>query len=102
MTLIVVGSSYYNKVGGSGINTRMGAQVLVQSCAFESTKKAITSDDSKETGSAIVEDIALGGSTNTAPQGNLTAAAVPYKYSLMGSANVKSAVVTSAGQTLSF
>lgn len=44
----------------------------------------------------------LGGESNTAPTGTLTASSMPYSYSLLGSANVVSAVVGTAGATLSF
>ncbi|KAH8910389.1 putative pectate lyase B [Coniochaeta sp. PMI_546] len=94
-------NNYFYKLGDSGINTRMGAQLLVQSSVFEaSATKAIESADSDTTGYATVSDVNLGGSTNTAPSGSLTS--VPYTYSLLGSANVKSSVTTNAGQKLSF
>lgn len=44
----------------------------------------------------------LGIGTNTAPVGKLTPSSMPYSYSLLGSANVKAAVVGTAGATLSF
>lgn len=93
-------NNYYADVETSGINTRMGAQVLVESTAFSNVKKAITSADSDETGTAAVNDIDLGGSTNDAPTGS--AFSVSYKYTLLGSSKVKSSVVGSAGSTLSF
>jgi pectate lyase len=45
-----------------------------------------------------VKDVDLGGSTNDAPSGSLS---VPYSYSVVGSANAKSANANS-GATLSF
>lgn len=93
-------NSYYVDVTTSGINTRMGAQVLVESTTFENVKKAITSQDSDETGTAAVNDVDLGDSTNDAPTGS--AFTLPYEYSLVGSANAQSAVTSSAGNTLSF
>jgi len=79
----------------------MGAQLLVQSSVFESSaSKAIESADSDTTGYAVVSDVSLGGSANTAPAGSLTS--VPYTSSLLGSANVKSSVTANAGQKLSF
>ncbi|CAJ2505689.1 Uu.00g130830.m01.CDS01 [Anthostomella pinea] len=94
-------NSYYDGMIDSGINTRMGAQLLVESSVFEdSATKAIFSDDSDETGYAVIDDVDLGGSTNTAPAGTLTS--VPYSYTLLGSGSVKSSVVASAGQTLTF
>jgi pectate lyase len=96
----VMTSSYFSHLAGSGINTRMGAQLLVQSCVFDSTKRAITSNDSNDTGYATVEDVSLGGSTDDAPKGNMSIASVPYKFTLLGSAKVKEAVVKTAGQTM--
>lgn len=47
-------------------------------------------------------DVDLGGATNTAPVGTLTASSMPYTYSLLGSANVIKSVVGVAGATLTF
>ncbi|KAK6846167.1 pectate lyase B [Apiospora arundinis] len=94
-------NNYYNKVLSTGINTRMGAQLLVESSVFENSgKKAIFSQDSDVTGYAVVNDVNLGGSDNTAPKGTLTS--VPYSYSKLGSGSVKSSVMANAGQKLSF
>lgn len=79
----------------------MGAQLLVQSSVFDSSAtKAIESVDSDDTGYAVVSDVNLGGSTNSAPKGSL--ASVPYSYALLGSSNVKSSVTANAGQKLGF
>ncbi|KAG6358281.1 hypothetical protein INS49_014165 [Diaporthe citri] len=88
----------------TGVNTRMGAQALVQSTVFENSgKKAVFTESSDADGYAVVIDTIFGGeSANTAPQGTLTASSPPYTYSLLGSANVKAAVTKEAGQTLSF
>ncbi|KAI5918171.1 pectate lyase [Camillea tinctor] len=94
-------NSYYEQILDSGINTRMGAQLLIESTVFaNSGTKAILSQDSDETGYAVVKDVDLGGSTNSAPEGTLTS--VPYEYTLLGSANVKAAVAGVVGQTLTF
>lgn len=84
----------------TGINTRMGAELLVESCAFSGVSKAIESADSDTVGYATVNDIDLGDGTNTASAGSLST--VPYTYTLLGSAKVKSSVTSNAGQTLSF
>ncbi len=85
----------------SAINTRLGAQVLVESTVFESCgDDAIYFADSDTTGYAVTNDVTLGGSTNTAPKGSLTS--VPYSYSLLGSGSTKSSVTSSAGANLSF
>lgn len=83
----------------TGINTRMGAEVLVESCAFSGVEKAIESADSDTVGYATVNDVDLGDGTNTADAGSLSS--VPYDYTLLGSESVKSSVTSKAGQTLS-
>ncbi|KAF5674557.1 pectate lyase B [Fusarium heterosporum] len=93
-------NNYYEDISVTGVNSRMGAEVLVESSAFENAKKALISKDSKQTGSISVNDVNLGGSTNDAPKGSISKADIPYKYSLVGSSKVKSAVVGVAGSTL--
>jgi pectate lyase len=93
-------NNYYENVQLTGVNTRMGAQVLVQSSAFVNSPVAITSRDSKEVGYATVSDVNLGGGKNEAPQGSLSS--VPYSYSLLGSGSVASTVPRQAGAILSF
>lgn len=94
-------NSYYQGVATSGINTRMGAQVLVQSSAFaNSNEKAIFFADSKETGFAVAEDVALGGSQNTPPTGYLTSSSLPYRILGIGSGSAAGAVPGQAGQRL--
>ncbi|KAK2016240.1 pectate lyase [Colletotrichum eremochloae] len=94
-------NNYYNKLLASGINSRMGAQVLVQSTAFtNSPAKAIFFADSKQTGFAVAEDVSLGGSQNSAPKGTLTSASLPYKIAAIGSSKVASTIPGTAGQKL--
>ncbi|GAP86855.1 putative pectate lyase [Rosellinia necatrix] len=93
-------NSYYSNVN-TAVNTRQGAQLLIESTVFENNgDKAIYFADSDVTGYAVTRDVSLGGSTNSAPTGTLTS--VPYSYSLLGSANTKSSVRANAGQKLSF
>ncbi|KAL0941425.1 pectate lyase [Colletotrichum truncatum] len=96
-------NQYYNSMD-TGLNSRMGAQALIQSSLFENVgKKAIFSESSKEVGYVVAIDVTLTGeSANTAPVGKLTASSPPYAYSLLGSGNVKAAVTKEAGQTLGF
>ncbi|TQN66864.1 Pectate lyase B [Colletotrichum shisoi] len=93
-------NNYEENIDTSGVNTRMGAQVLIESSFFSGVKKAITSIDSKTTGSATVVDVDLGNSTNDAPKGTFTKP--EYSYTKLGAAKVKAAVTASAGQTLKF
>lgn len=93
-------NSYYEggSVGDTAINTRMGAQTLVESNVFVDIKDPLTSQFSKEEGYAVENDNDFGSAKNSAPAGTLKS--VPYKYTLLGSKNVKAAVVGKAGQTL--
>lgn len=69
----------------------------MQSNVFVGSTNPLYSTDA---GYAVATDNDFGGGSNEALAGTLTS--VPYSYSLLGSANVKAAVVGSAGQTLSF
>lgn len=89
-------NSYFLDVS-DGINTRDGAQVLVESNTFVGSKKPLYSTDD---GYAVANDNDFGDGENDAEKGTLTT--VPYKYTLLGSGKVKSAVVGTAGQTLTF
>lgn len=86
------------------MNTRMGAQALVQSSVFENSgKKMVYTESSASDGYAVVIDTVFGGqSANTAPQGTLSASSFTYPYTLLGSANVKASVLANAGQKLAF
>ncbi|CAL3972082.1 unnamed protein product [Diplocarpon coronariae] len=92
--------NHYSKTSSTGVNTRMGAEVLVESAVFEGIARAIESADSSTVGFATVHDVDLGQGTNTVGPSSLTKA--PYEYALLGSKNVVSSVTTSAGQTLKF
>lgn len=96
-------NNYYN-AQDTGVNTRMGAQVLVQSTVFENSgKKMVYTESSASDGYAVVVDTIFGGeSANTAPAGKLTTSSFPYSYTALGSANVKASVTKEAGQTLGF
>ncbi|KAM0276052.1 hypothetical protein ACHAQH_007138 [Verticillium albo-atrum] len=96
-------NTYYDTMD-TGLNSRMGAQALIQSSYFENVgTKAIFSESSKEIGYVVAQDVVLTGkSQNQAQVGTMTASTPPYSYKLLGSANVKAAVVGEAGQTLTF
>ncbi|KAI7547188.1 putative pectate lyase [Hortaea werneckii] len=102
MPLLRFGTAHvFNSVfdgGSTAVNTRMGAQALVESSVFTNVERAILSIDSKEVGYAVSRDVILNGATDEAPRGTLTS--VPYSYSVLGSANVVNAVVGEAGNTL--
>jgi pectate lyase len=93
-------NNYYENVLSSAVDTRDGAQVLVESNVFVKAKKPVASLYSDDQGYAVVKDNDFGGEKNEAPAGTLTK--VPYTYTALGSAKVKAAVVGTAGNTLKF
>lgn len=86
-------NNYWDTMG-DGVRTRAGAQLLIESSVFENTNDDVIAKG----GFAVVRDVDLGVGTNEAPEGTLKS--VPYKYDVLGSGNVKSAVVGVAGATL--
>lgn len=93
-------NSYFDG-GESAVNTRMGAQALVESSVFVDVKDPVTSRFSKEVGYAVINDSDLGSGSNeyAAPEGTLTS--VPYDYELVGSSSLQSALEGTVGNTLS-
>ncbi|KAF7585509.1 hypothetical protein BBP40_010795 [Aspergillus hancockii] len=89
-------NNYYLDVS-DGINTRQGAQLLVEGNKFDGSKKPLYSTDG---GYAVAKDNDFGSGQNTAPTGTLTS--VPYSYDLIAASAVKAAVDGTAGQTLTF
>lgn len=92
--------NHYAENSSTGVNTRIGAQLLIESAVFSGIEKAIESADSETVGYAVVNDVDLGEGTNTVEAGTLKS--VPYEYELLGSKNTKASVTSTAGQTLSF
>ncbi|CCO32841.1 hypothetical protein BN14_06904 [Rhizoctonia solani AG-1 IB] len=89
-------NNYFTNVN-DGINTRVGAELLVQNNVFENVGKPLYSIDN---GYANASGNDFGGKSNTAPTTSWTA--VGYSYSLTATSAVKSAVNSNAGATLSF
>ncbi|KAH7392788.1 pectate lyase-like protein [Pyrenochaeta sp. MPI-SDFR-AT-0127] len=90
-------NNYYENVS-DGINTRQGAQLLVQNNVFSGSKKALYSTNS---GFAVESGNDFGGAKSTAEKGTLTKA--PYEVAnLLAASAVKAAVVGTAGATLKF
>ncbi|KAJ7247062.1 pectate lyase [Mycena rebaudengoi] len=80
-----------------GINTRDGAQLLVENNVWTGTDKPLYSTDA---GFAVATGNDFGGATNTAPVGTFTKP--PYTYTKLAATAVRAAVVGTAGQTLAF
>lgn len=96
-------NSFYENVV-DGINTRMGANILLESSVFEGAERAVFSDGSSEPGFATVHDVVLGTSSNTAPSGNMTSGSLlyPYNHYIWETDKVKDSVLLYAGQVLEF
>jgi pectate lyase len=95
-------NNYWDTILTSGVNCRMDAQVLVQSSAFTNAdERAIFFADSDYTGYAVVDDVDLGGSENSVPEGTLTPDSLPYAaIEALGSGAVAGTVPGQAGQRL--
>ncbi|KFY07692.1 hypothetical protein V492_06910 [Pseudogymnoascus sp. VKM F-4246] len=89
-------NSYFSEVGDA-INTRDGAQVLVESNVFSGVSKPLYSTDA---GYAVENDNDFGDGANNALAGTLTS--VPYSYELLGSGAVQAAIEGKVGNNLSF
>ncbi|KFY28183.1 hypothetical protein V493_03061 [Pseudogymnoascus sp. VKM F-4281 (FW-2241)] len=89
-------NSYFSECG-DGINTRQGAEVLVESNVYAGIKKPLYSTDA---GFAVENDNDFGEGENTALAGTLTS--VPYEYELLGSGAVQAAIEGKVGNNLSF
>jgi pectate lyase len=101
ITTMVSFSSYFSALILNyyfpGINTRDGAQLLVENNVFVGQDKPLYSTDE---GFAIANGNDFGDGTNTAPEGTLTS--VPYPYTLLDVSAVESTVTGGAGATLSW
>ncbi|CAE6439967.1 unnamed protein product [Rhizoctonia solani] len=80
-----------------GINTRVGAELLVQNNVFESVSKPLYSTDN---GYANASGNDFGGASNTAL--TTTWSSVGYSYTLTATTSVKAYVNSNAGAKLSF
>lgn len=81
-----------------GINSRQGAQVLVENNVFYNSTLPLYSVDGL--GFAVARGNEFGIGNDSAPTGTL--AKMPYTYELLDTDKVKDAVVAKAGQTLEF
>ncbi|CAE6359133.1 unnamed protein product [Rhizoctonia solani] len=89
-------NNYFTDVN-DGINTRVGAELLVQNNVFENVGKPLYSTDN---GYANASGNDFGGKSNSAPPTSWSA--VGYSYSLTETSSVKSTVNSNAGAILSF
>ncbi|KAG9221504.1 hypothetical protein CCMSSC00406_0009493 [Pleurotus cornucopiae] len=90
-------NSVYNDIPTSAINSRMGAQLLVENNVFNNVNLAVVTDlDSDLEGYAIERGNVFSGTTTTriTQVGSLSP---PYSYSLDSTANLASIVANGAG-----
>ncbi|KAI5847513.1 putative pectate lyase [Tricharina praecox] len=87
-------NNYFLSVN-DGINTRQGAQLLVQNNVFEDTSDPLYSTDD---GYAVATGNDFGIGANEALAGTLTT--VPYSYSLGSTSTTKAYVIANAGNSL--
>jgi len=80
-----------------GINTRVGAELLVENNVFVGMTKPLYSTSE---GFAVANGNDFGEGENTAPEGTLTS--VPYTYDLLDTADVAASVQADAGATLTW
>lgn len=95
-------NNVFSQLLDTGINARQKSQILVQSSVFlNSTDIAIYSDGSDYSGYVVMDDVSLGGSTNSAPVGTLTPDSLPYPaIELLGSESVADIIPQAVGQIL--
>ncbi|KAI5781530.1 pectin lyase fold/virulence factor [Geopyxis carbonaria] len=91
-------NNFYSEVS-DGINTRQGAQLLVENNVFYNSKKPLYSTDG---GYATASGNDFGDAENTAPAGTKTSSNIGYSYSKAATADVWAMVVGPAGATLTF
>ncbi|KAG8768882.1 hypothetical protein FRC12_005298 [Ceratobasidium sp. 428] len=89
-------NNYFTNID-TGVNTRVGAELLVQNNVFESARVPIMSTDN---GYVNQSGNDFGGATWSSP--TTTWNAVGYSYTLTVTSSVKSTVNSNAGATLSF
>jgi len=89
-------NNYFDNVN-LGIDTRDGAQLLVENNVFVNTTHPLYATNN---GYAVAKGNDFGGAKNEAPTGSLTS--VPYDYSLSSTSSVKSGVPSGAGAKLQF
>lgn len=95
-------NNYYENVVSTGINSRMGAEVLVESNVFHNSKRALTTSlDSIEDGYAVVRNNQFGEAELHITQ-NGTFVNPPYSYRVDQVSKVPHVVKRHAGATILF
>lgn len=90
-------NNYYEGIDGSGINARMGAELLVENNVFENSHNPLGYWYSDETGYWNVSNNLYLNSTGSQPTSSTTNYTVPYNYTLTPVEDVKSMVTQYAG-----
>ncbi|KAJ1561647.1 hypothetical protein HK096_003874 [Nowakowskiella sp. JEL0078] len=88
--------NYYENILVSGINTRMGAQVLVENNVFVNALLPATSIDSDKVGYCVLHGNDFGGAVADCPTGTLNSITA-YSYTLQATSSVAASVKANAG-----
>jgi len=90
-------NNYYNVIGSSGIDSRMGACVKIENNVFETVKSPIIASGTT-LGKYQVSGNSYSGITGTAaPTSSTCSFTPPYSYSMDATSSVKTEVTTKAG-----
>ncbi|WP_088104033.1 pectate lyase family protein [Halalkalibacter urbisdiaboli] len=90
-------NNYFEGISGSGINARMGAELLVENNVFENSNDPLGYWYSSEPGYWNVSNNLYVNSTGSQPTSSTTNYTVPYNYTLTPVEDVKSVVTQYAG-----
>ncbi|KAL7276754.1 hypothetical protein RUND412_000252 [Rhizina undulata] len=91
-------NNYFVSVN-DGINSRDGAELLVENNVFEDVENPIYSTDS---GYVVASGNDLGDGTNEALTGTISSSDLPYSYTLGSTSTLKAYVIANAGNILTF
>ncbi|MDA7025245.1 pectate lyase [Bacillus sp. CLL-7-23] len=90
-------NNYFKNIHSTGINSRMGARLLIENNWFEHANNPIVTWYSKSPGYLNISNNKFVHSTGHIPTSSTTTYQPPYKYSLDNVNHVKSIVVQNAG-----
>jgi pectate lyase len=90
-------NNYFNNIGSSAINSRMGACIKVENNVFETVRSPLTTDGSPTGRYELSNNSFTGISGTAAPTTSTCTASIPYTYELKPVSEVKALVIAGAG-----